>query len=152
MRFFSSKKQSNSICEICQDETRNSYQLCILEKPTDVLTIEKSQIFRGKYHVLTNLISPLDNIFAENTTISQLVASRIPSLLQKNNDLEVIIFFRAGFAAEATTAYIKDLLQEKGLLKNLKITKLAQGLPLYYNPDTLDQATMIQALEDRREI
>ncbi len=149
--FFSQKGREGGLCDICSDNQRNDTQLCIVEKPTDVLTIEKSQIFRGKYHVVNKLISPLDNVFAEHTTISQLVA-RLLEITKNTSGLELIVFFKAGFAGEATIAYIRDVLSEKKILQKIKITKLAQGLPLYYNPDTLDQATMVQALEDRRLI
>jgi recombination protein RecR len=143
--------QKGKLCEICSDQTRNKTQICLVEKPTDVISMEKSQIYRGYYHVLDALISPLDNIFAENTRIGQLFEHRLGQLTQVNN-LEIILFFKAGFAGEATTAYMKELLKQKNLDTKVKITRLAQGLPMYYNPDTLDQATMARALEDRRVI
>jgi recombination protein RecR len=150
--FFASKNSPNTLCPICLDSTRVDNQLCLVEKPTDVLTIEKSQIFRGGYHIVGKLISPLDGIFAEDTDISRLINQRINKILEKQSSLELIVFFRAGFAGETTIAYIKELLKPKIDCGKIKITKLAQGLPLYYNPDTLDQATMVQALQDRREI
>lgn len=141
------------LCEICKNKSRNTLQICLVEKPTDVITIEKSQVYRGFYHVLNNLISPLDNIFAENTTLSDLVDHRLPELLKlSQHEIELILFFKAGFASQATTAYLQEFLKQKGLDKKVKITRLAQGLPLYYNPDTLDQATTAKALEDRREV
>jgi recombination protein RecR len=143
--------QKGKLCEICSDQTRNKTQICLVEKPTDVISMEKSQIYRGYYHVLDALISPLDNIFAENTRIGQLFEHRLGQLTQVTN-LEIILFFKAGFAGEATTAYMKELLKQKNLDTKVKITRLAQGLPMYYNPDTLDQATMARALEDRRVI
>jgi recombination protein RecR len=146
--FFSRK---DSLCEICNDQTRNKMQICLVEKPTDVISMEKSQIYRGYYHVLDALISPLDNIFAENTRIGELFEHRLGGLT-KLGDVEVILFFKAGFAGEATTAYIKELIKDRSLTDKIKISRLAQGLPMYYNPDTLDQATMARALEDRRII
>jgi recombination protein RecR len=146
--FFAQKGQ---LCEICSDQTRNKQQICIVEKPTDVISMEKSQIYRGYYHVLEALISPLDNIFAENTKIGELFENRLGKLAQKG-EVELILFFKAGFAGEATMAYIKELLRERGLSDKIKISRLAQGLPMYYNPDTLDQATMARALEDRRVV
>jgi recombination protein RecR len=155
------------LCQICQDENRNRWQICLVEKPTDIVSVEKSHVYNGHYHVLNNLISPLDNIFVEDTTIHDLLERRIPELLegsratsqvlpmqvtQQNPTVELIVFFKSGFAGEATIAYIKEALKEKKLDTRVTITRLAQGLPLYYNPDTLDQATMAKALEDRREI
>jgi recombination protein RecR len=144
--FFS---QKNKLCEICGDQTRNKTQICLVEKPTDVISMEKSQIYRGYYHVLNALISPLDNIFAENTRIGELFEHRLNDLT-KLGDMEVILFFKAGFAGEATTAYIKEMIKDRDMTNDIKISRLAQGLPMYYNPDTLDQATMARALEDRR--
>jgi recombination protein RecR len=143
----------DELCEICKNPKRQERQICLVEQPTDVLTVEKSHSYFGRYHVLRKLISPLDNIFPEDTTLADLFNRRIPSLLQANEEqnLELILFFKAGFASEATTAYIREKLQELNW-PQVKVTRLAQGLPLYYNPDTLDQATMAKALEDRREV
>jgi recombination protein RecR len=141
------------LCEICKNSKRQRRQICLVEQATDVLTVEKSHSYFGRYHVLRKLISPLDNVFPEDTTLSDLFKERLPQLIQADHDqdIELILFFKAGFAAEATTAYLREKIQEKGWAQ-VKITRLAQGLPLYYNPDTLDQATMAKALEDRREV
>jgi recombination protein RecR len=151
--FFADSNNKQGLCDICTTSHRKTNQICIVEKPTDVLTIEKSEIFKGVYHVLENLISPLDNVFAEHTTLGNLIDKRLTKLCSENHkNIELILFFKAGFSGEATTAYLKDLLIEKKLLDKITITRLAQGLPMYYNPDTLDQATMVRALEDRREV
>lgn len=153
--FFAEQIQSDNdqiLCEVCKHNKRNPAQLCLVEKATDVLTLERSQIYFGKYHVLRKLISPLDNIFPEDTTINDLIERRIPKLLETEEQIELILFFKAGFEAEATTAYIQESIKSHNLDTKVQITKLAQGLPLYYNPDTLDQATMAKALEDRRGI
>jgi recombination protein RecR len=151
--FFS---ETENLCAICTNTTRNIMQICLVEKPTDVITMERGQIYRGYYHVLNHLISPLDNIFAENTTVGRLFDVRLSGLfgegLKGGKNVELILFFKAGFASEATTAYIKERITESGFADRIKITRLATGLPLYYNPDTLDQATMARALEDRREV
>ena len=67
-------------------------------------------------------------------------------------EIELILFFKTGFSAEATTAYLREKIYQEGWQDKIKITKLAEGLPLYYNPDNLDQATMIKALEDRKNL
>jgi recombination protein RecR len=145
--FFASK----NLCEICDNKNRNQAQICLVEKPTDILSLEKSEVYRGVYHVLNKLISPLDNVFAENTTIEQLV-QRINYLVKDGVEVELILFLKPGFASEATTAYIKETLTTKGIFEKVNMTKMAQGLPLYYNPETLDSGTILRALEDRREI
>jgi recombination protein RecR len=139
-------------CEICKNHKRKINQLCLLEKATDVITLERSQIYFGRYHVLQKLISPLENIFPEDTTLNDLLDRRIPHILQTEDTVEIILFFKAGFEAEATTAYLQESIKAKKLSDKVQVTRLAQGLPLYYNPDTLDQATMAKALEDRRLI
>jgi recombination protein RecR len=145
--FFAEKDKN--LCDICTNDRRKDNQICLVEKATDILTLEKSGIYSGKYHVLENLISPLENIFPENTTLANLIKDRIVDF---EDEIELILFFKAGFAAETTTAYLRELIEQFKLGNKIKITRLAQGLPLYYNPDTLDQATMIKALEDRRPI
>jgi recombination protein RecR len=141
----------NFLCNICSNDNRNHCQICIVEKPTDIIALEKSEVYRGVYHVLDKLISPLDNVFASNTTVDKLLTT-IKEDIGNGKELELILFLKPGFAGQATTAYIKELLVNNNLMQNVKITRLAQGLPLYYNPDTLDNATMIRAIEDRREI
>lgn len=190
---------AKDLCSICANVERNPYQICVVEKATDILNIEKSQIYHGFYHVLGKLISPLDRVFAEDTTLFGLF-ERIYAILNssdqnknlevlddknfenqekikknlsnleikntsqneknqtnsvKNQNLgqiELILFFKTGFNAEATTAYIREKIEQESLQNQVKLTKLAEGLPLYYNPDNLDQATMIKALEDRKNI
>jgi recombination protein RecR len=159
--FAQNKQEENFICDICQNNLRHNWQICLVEKPTDILSMEKSQIYRGKYHVLQKLISPLDNIFPQNTNLESLIEKRINNFIQttfksssneSKKPLELILFFKAGFSGEATTAYIKETINQKGWQKYVLISRLAQGLPLYFNPETLDQATMVKALEDRKEI
>jgi recombination protein RecR len=153
--FFAQKNSSQEevLCEICSQKSRNKYQICLVEKPTDIISVEKSNIYNGHYHVLRHLISPLDNIFPEDTTVSNIFEKRVPQLLDNpTQKIELILFLKAGFAAEATTAYLKEIIAHKGLKDKISVTRLAQGLPLYYNTDTLDQATMAKALEDRRSI
>ena len=148
--FFAERNSDVNFCEICKDQDRNQLQICLVEKPTDVMVIEKSQIYKGTYHILGKLISPLDNIFIEHTNLPKLLATRIPNLLSQNPNLEIelIIFLKNNFAGDTTFAYLRESADEwQG---RVKITQLAQGLPSFYNPDTLDQATMAKALENRR--
>jgi recombination protein RecR len=148
---------TENLCSICSHALRDSSKICLVEKTTDVLNIEKTGIYNGHYHVLKHLISPIDNIFAQQTTISDFLSRRVQAALDglknPNDKLEIIIFFKSGFACDATTAYLRDSLLELGIdTSKISITKLAEGLPLYYNPDNLDQATLVKALEDRRVI
>ncbi len=143
------------MCNICSSNSRNKHQICLVEKTTDVLNIEKTQVYSGTYHVLNKLISPIDNIFVQQTKLLDLLQLRLPDKiadLKPDQTIELIIFFKAGFSADSTMAYIKDFIRQKNWQSKILITKLAEGLPLYYNPDNLDQATIIRAIEDRRNI
>jgi len=163
--FFASKNENQKdkcICEICANSSRNKFQICLLEKPTDVIAMEKSNVFRGQYQILKKLISPLENHFVEDTNLNYFLQKRLPNLVQELQQkqklypelekIELILFFKTGFAAEATTAYLKEVLATKPWKKLIKISELAQGLPLYYNPQALDQATMTKAILDRKNI
>jgi recombination protein RecR len=116
------------------------------------LNLEKTQIYNGHYFVLKHLISPIDNLFASQTNLPKFLTDQLPKICIDNKQTEIILFFKSGFAADATTAYLKEYIKKSGFEKNITITKLAEGLPLYYNPDNLDQATISRALEDRRGV
>jgi recombination protein RecR len=148
--FFAERTSDINFCEICKNKDRNQLQICLIEKPTDVMTIEKSQIYKGTYHILSKLISPLDNIFIEHTNLPKLLATRLPNLLSQNPNInvEIIVFLKNNFAGDTTFAYLRESIEEYN--GRIKLTQLAQGLPSFYNPDTLDQATMAKALENRR--
>jgi recombination protein RecR len=136
------------LCNICSSKVRDQFQICLVEKPTDPIPLEKSEVYRGVYHVVAKLISPLENIFPEHTNVQKLI-ERIETLTREK-EVELVLFLKPSFAAETTIAYIRDVLSNKGILDKVKITKLATGLPLYYNTETIDQATMIRAFEDRK--
>lgn len=143
------------ICAVCQDKYRDTNKIVLVEKATDILNIEKTQIYNGQYHVLRQLISPIDNIFADATTLPDLLNRRLPDLLERkktDQPIELITFLKNGFNADTTIAYLKDYIRDNNWQEQIVISKLAEGLPLYYNPDNLDQATMIRALEDRRQM
>jgi len=144
----------DDLCEICKNISRNQTQICLVESPLDILVIEKSQAYFGTYHVLQKLISPLENIFPEDTSIHVLFDNRVKTLLDSDSTtkIELIIFLKNSFAAEATIAYLKELIQKLGYQDRITLTRLAQGLPYYYNPETLDQATITNAIENRRPL
>ncbi len=143
------------LCVFCSSKVRDHSQICLVEKTTDLIPLEKSEIYRGVYHVLGKLISPLDNIFPEHTNVNKLI-ERIEEILEqgslngKSKSIEIVLFLKPSFASDTTVAYIRETLENKGLLNQIKITRLATGLPLYYNTDTIDQATMVRAFEDRK--
>ncbi len=125
-------------CAICTDTRRQSDVLCIVEEPNDIYTFEKTNSFRGKYHVLGGALSPMDGVGPDDL--------RINSLLDRVNDnMEVILATNPNVEGEATALYISKLLKEKGV----KSSRLARGLPVGSNLEYIDEATLVRAIEDR---
>lgn len=138
------------ISPLLTDTSRKQNQICLVEEPTDIYSIENSNSYFGTYHVLGKLISPLNNVFAEDTRIPQLI-DRIMKLTG-NNNVEILVFLKEGFDSDTTISYIKESLIKNKVQHKVELSRLAQGLPLYYNADSLDQATVIKAIEHRRVI
>ena len=130
-------------CDICQDPRRDSSLLCIVERPVDIISIEKSETFRGRYHVLGGKISPLNGIGPEDLRITQL-----ESRLEKDSIKEAIIALPSDVEGDATSFYLARLFQGK----DLKITRIAQGLPAGAGLEFADGITLSRALEGRRPL
>ncbi|MDY0027698.1 MAG: recombination mediator RecR [Candidatus Humimicrobiaceae bacterium] len=131
------------VCYICRDESRDRKKICIVEEAGDVAIIEKTGEYRGLYHVLGGLLSPIENIGPSEI--------RIPALLSrvKKNDVdEIIIALNPTVEGESTTVYLKKILQPLGI----KITRLASGLPVGGNLEYADEITIGRAISERREI
>ena len=142
----------NNLCNICSDTHRNQNIICIVEKITDIISLENTEVYHGVYHILNNLISPIDNKFEEDTTLSELINLRLPKLCQKYDSVELIIFLKQGFNAQTTLAFLMQNLNTQQYKNQIKITQMAQGLPINYNPEKLDIATLTQALNSRTNI
>lgn len=125
-------------CNICSDSKRQENLLCIVEEPSDIYPFEKTNSYRGKYHVLGGVLSPLDGIGPDDLTIDKL-------LDRVNTDMEVILATNASVEGEATALYISKLLKEIGV----KSTRLARGLPVGGSLEYIDEATLIRAIEGR---
>ena len=133
----------DELCSICSDEFRNSKILCIVEDVKSVYLFEKIGLFKGKYHVLNGLISPLDGINPEDVGIDKLL-DRI-----HNEKYEEIVFaFKPSIEGETTALYIKKILD--GL--NIKMTKIANGVPIGADMEYVDSLTLERALNDRKEL
>ncbi|KWZ77457.1 recombination mediator RecR [Anaerococcus tetradius] len=131
------------ICDICKDITRNEECLCIVEDVKNLIAIEKSHAYRGRYHVLGGLISPSDDIGPDKLNVDKLLER-----IDKEDIKEVILAISSTIEGETTSLFLTSLLSNK----NVKITKLAQGIPVGSNLEYFDQLTLERALEDRREI
>ncbi|MBR5873834.1 MAG: recombination protein RecR [Oscillospiraceae bacterium] len=131
------------ICPICSSPKRDDSVICIVENPRDVATFEKTREYRGLYHVLHGLISPMDGITAEQLTVKELLAR-----LQDDKVKEVIMATSSTIEGETTAMYISRLVKPLGI----KVTRLAYGLPVGASLEYADEVTLYRALEGRREI
>ena len=128
-------------CQICSDPRRDSKLICVVEESKDVLAIEKTREFQGKYHVLGGAISPIEGIGPENL--------RIKELLTRLQDVEeVIIATDPNLEGEATATYLLRLLKPIGV----KVSRLASGLPVGGDLEYADEVTLGRAFEGRRNL
>jgi recombination protein RecR len=130
-------------CNICSNENRDHDVLCIVDDCKSIFLFEKTGYYKGKYHVLDNLISPLDGINPEDIGIEKLI-----SRIEKSSFKEIIIAVKPTIEGETTSLYIKKILE--GL--NIKVTRIASGVPLGADIEYIDSLTLERALIDRKEI
>ena len=131
------------ICGICSSTNRDKSIICIVENPRDVSTFEKTGEYKGTYHVLHGLISPMDGITAEQLTVKELLGR-----LSDDTVKEVIMATSPTIEGEATALYLSRLIKPMGI----KVTRLAYGLPVGASLEYADEVTLYRALEGRREI
>jgi recombination protein RecR len=127
-------------CPICSNSKRDRSLICVVEEPTDVLALERTNEFKGLYHVLGGALSPLDGIGPEELRIKELLLRIGDSKVD-----EVILALNPDVEGEATTLYISKLLKPLGM----KITRIARGLPVGTDIEFADEATLSRALEGR---
>lgn len=130
-------------CDICLDTARNTGVICVVKDARDVLSIEKTREFRGKYHVLGGAISPMDGIGPDDIRIKELL-----SRIDEGGIIEVIIATNPDVEGEATAVYIARLLKPKGI----RVTRIAHGIPIGGNLEYIDEMTLLKAVEGRREM
>ena len=130
-------------CNICSDARRDASLVCVVERPTDILSIEKANSFRGKYHVLGGKISPLNGVEPEDLRIGQLEARLASEPIR-----EVVIALPTDVEGDATSFYLAKRLAARGV----KVTRIAHGLPAGSGLDFADELTLTRALEGRREM
>jgi recombination protein RecR len=130
-------------CSICLDARRDSSLVCVVERATDILSIEKANSFRGKYHVLGGKISPLNGVEPEDLRIGQLEAR-----LGSEPIHEVVIALPTDVEGDATGFYLAKQLRARGV----KVTRIAHGLPAGSGLEFADELTLTRALEGRREM
>lgn len=133
-------------CPICADSSRDKSMICVVEQPLDVLALERAGNYKGVYHVLHGVISPLNNIGPDEIYIKQLL-ERIRN--QESGISEIILATNPTMEGEATAMYIKNQLKVQS--QKLKVTRLGQGLPTGGDLEYADETTLARALEGRRE-
>ncbi len=129
-------------CDICADSNRDKNIICVVEQPLDVLAFERGGRYKGVYHVLHGVIDPLHNIGPDEIKISELL---------KRNATEIILALNPNMEGESTCMYISRQIRSRLAGRNLKITRLAHGLPTGADVQYADETTLTRALEDRRE-
>jgi recombination protein RecR len=139
-----SSKQENQLCKICQDSQRDQSVICVVEKETDLISIENTNKYKGLYHVLGGLISEIDESRKEKLTIKQLLTR-----IKTNKKVkEIILALNPNSEGNLTTYYIEKAI--KTINPNIKITKLGRGLPQGGEVEFADAETLVNALEGRK--
>lgn len=133
----------SEICSICSDESRDRTRICVVEEPSNILVVERARTFNGLYHVLLGAISPIDGMTPDKLKIAEL-AERVKS----DSVSEVILATNPNTKGEMTAQYIKDALKPF----NVKVTRIAYGLPIGSDIEFADEVTLSKALEGRREM
>jgi recombination protein RecR len=131
------------LCRICQDPRRDASIICVVEEPKDVMAIEKTREFRGKYHVLGGAISPIDGVGPENLRIRELMVRLGNTEIQ-----ELIIATDPNLEGEATASYLIRQIKPLGV----KVSRLASGLPVGGDLEYADEVTLGRAFEGRRTV
>ena len=132
-------------CRICRDPRRDRSQLCVVEESKDVVAIERTNEFRGLYHVLGGAISPIDGIGPEQLHIPELVKR-----IRADDVEEIIIATNASVEGESTALFLQRSIQEAGLTPTM--SRLARGIPVGVDLEYADQITLTHALEGRRAL
>ena len=133
----------DDLCFVCSNENRDNSVLCVVDDSKNVFLFEKLGIFNGKYHVLDGLISPLDGVNPEDIGIDKLI-----NRLEKENFSEVIFALKPSIEGETTSLYIKRIIY--GM--NIKVSRLASGIPIGADMEFIDSLTLERAINDRKSI
>ena len=131
----------SEICSICLDENRDEKIICVVEEPQDIYSFEKTNSFKGRYHVLGGVLSPLDGVGPDELNIENLY-NRVES------GMEVILATNPSIEGDTTCLYLSGKLEDRGV----KVTRLARGLPVGSDLEYMDELTLVRAMEGRTTI
>ncbi len=130
-------------CAICRNPNRDGAQICVVEEPLDILALERTRVFKGRYHVLHGVLSPLNGINVEDLKITELLAR-----LRDGAVREVIMAINPNVEGDATTMYLERHISPLGV----KVSRLARGLPMGADLEFADEVTLTRALENRQSM
>jgi len=131
------------VCSICSSSSRDRSKLCVVEEPSNILVIERSKSFNGIYHVLLGALSPIDGFTPDRLKVNELIKR-----VGRNEIREIIIATNPNTKGEMTAQYIREMLKPF----NVKVTRIAYGLPIGGDIEFADEVTLSKALEGRREM
>ena len=132
---------SNEYCKVCSDTSRDNQSICVIENPSDMLAIESTGGFRGKYFVLLGRLSPIDGVGPEDLGIDQLL-----NLISKEDVKEIILATSSTVEGDATAIFIKDH------IKDIKVSRISYGIPIGGELEHVDGNTIARAIQGRTEI
>jgi recombination protein RecR len=131
------------LCDVCRDDRRDPTLVCVVEEPRDIVAVERTREFRGRYHVLHGALNPIEGVMPEQLRVKELLARIEPEGVK-----EVILCTNPNIEGEATAMYLARLLKPLGLT----VTRIASGLPVGGDLEYADEITLGRALEGRREV
>lgn len=132
-----------NICHICKNESRDKSLICVVEGPRDIIAMEKSKEYKGLYHVLHGVISPMENVGPQDVRIKELL-----NRLGTDEVKEVVVATNPTVEGEATAMYISKLIKPLGV----KVTRIAHGIPVGGDLEYFDEITLARAMDNRREM
>ena len=133
----------DDLCRICADTRRDQSAICVVEEPKDVLAVERTREFRGRYHVLGGAISPIDGVGPDDLRVTELMTRLADGAI-----VEIILATDPNLEGEATATYLTRLISPLGI----KVTRLASGLPVGGDLEYADEVTLGRAFEGRRQV
>lgn len=131
----------SEVCNICTDQNRDNNTICVVEEPQDIYSFEKTNSFRGKYHVLGGVLSPLDGVGPDDLNLDSLYK-------RVRGGMEVILATNPSIEGDTTCLYLSKKLEELGAI----VTRLARGLPVGSDLEYMDELTLVRAMEGRTSI
>jgi len=135
--------EGGELCEVCSDDRREPSTVCVVEDPRDIVAVERTQQFRGRYHVLQGALNPLEGVGPDQLRVRELL-----SRVEEGEIKEVILCTNPNLEGEATAMYLARLLSPIGI----RVTRIASGLPVGGDLEYADELTLGRAIEGRRDL